>query len=642
MNKIFTLLLLSIVMVTAVRAQKAPPATQPYGNVDQADLEMKACDFEKDANAEVLFDKAKISSISSSVLNTNIGLIYPSNLKMERHMRIKIFNDQGKNEASFSFAYYSALTKIVNIQAETINLENGKIVLNPLDKKLIYDQKARNGYSAITFTFPDVKPGSVIEFKYTQMVGSGATWYFQSHLPTRYSEVETDVPDVMYYRFIPHVNQSFVKYVGKADDFEQVRALANIPSLPSEPYMGARIDNLQRMECISINPLISTWAGIGNVLCKVYSFGGQLDNNVKDEGTVMKQVKDLKDYDEKIAFIFNLVKNTMRWDGAYSCFTGNGTDFAWSSKIGNSAEINMILCHLLNKARIKAYPMVVSTKNNGKISPASPNVFILNNTIVYVPIDSTKDYILDATSKFNLYNEMPMDQLNSFGLCVDADGKAHKMIYFQKPNPALQSIYLNTEIKPDGQMSGTAQITSSSYNKIMATRKYKTDGEEKYIDSLQNHDNNLKILSVKMDNMEVDSLPLLQNIEFNVNLQGSDKDYIYFNTNWFMPNSSNPFLSENRLSDVDFGYRDNFVLYGTYKLPQGYKIDVLPKTVTIVMPDKSISFKRTTAEEDGNLMVKYVLNHGKTIYFKEEYQDLRGFYKKMYELLNEQIVLKKS
>ncbi len=57
MNKFFTLLLLGACSMTA-DAQTAAPVTQPYGKIDQADLELKACDFEKDANAEVLFNKA--------------------------------------------------------------------------------------------------------------------------------------------------------------------------------------------------------------------------------------------------------------------------------------------------------------------------------------------------------------------------------------------------------------------------------------------------------------------------------------------------------------------------------------------------------------------------------------------------------
>jgi hypothetical protein len=41
-------------------------------------------------------------------------------------------------------------------------------------------------------------------------------------------------------------------------------------------------------------------------------------------------------------------------------------------------------------------------------------------------------------------------------------------------------------------------------------------------------------------------------------------------------------------------------------------------------------------------MVRLNIDHKKSIYFKEEYADFHEFCKKMYEMLNEQIVLKKS
>ena len=63
MNKFFTLLLLGTVSLAANGQTTPTPGTQPFGKVDQADLELKACDFEKDANAEVLFLKAMFITV---------------------------------------------------------------------------------------------------------------------------------------------------------------------------------------------------------------------------------------------------------------------------------------------------------------------------------------------------------------------------------------------------------------------------------------------------------------------------------------------------------------------------------------------------------------------------------------------------
>lgn len=61
MNRTFTLLI-GVLLTYCANAQtnkSAVKSEQPYGVIDTADLTMKQCDFEKDANAEVLFDKGK-------------------------------------------------------------------------------------------------------------------------------------------------------------------------------------------------------------------------------------------------------------------------------------------------------------------------------------------------------------------------------------------------------------------------------------------------------------------------------------------------------------------------------------------------------------------------------------------------------
>lgn len=191
-------------------------------------------------------------------------------------------------------------------------------------------------------------------------------------------------------------------------------------------------------------------------------------------------------------------------------------------------------------------------------------------------------------------------------------------------------------------MTGAADISSFAYNRINAIKNYKTDGEKKYIDELRGGNNNLTISSLKVEDIDIDSLPLRQNINFNLDLASSDENYIYFNANLFTNLDKNPFLNMSRTTDIDFGYRDNFNIIGIFKLPAGYKVDALPKSVSMVMPDKSVSFKRMVIEQDGQVMVRLNVDHQKSIFFKEDYAEFFEFYKKMYEMLNESIVLKKS
>jgi hypothetical protein len=133
----------------------------------------------------------------------------------------------------------------------------------------------------------------------------------------------------------------------------------------------------------------------------------------------------------------------------------------------------------------------------------------------------------------------------------------------------------------------------------------------------------------------------MQNINFKLDLPGTDDKYIYFNPNLFTSLHSNPFLSKTRVSDIDFGCNNIYTISGRYKIPTGYKIEALPKMETLVMQDRSIIFRRNIGEQDGYIVVNYVINYKKSFYSHADYPDLYAYFKQMTEMLNEQIVFKK-
>lgn len=591
---------------------------------------------------------------------------------MEVHKRIKIFNDNGKKSADIHLEYINQdhWEYITGLQAETINLTDGKVEITKLDKSQIFTKTIDKVRNELTFTMPNIKPGSIIEFKYkwnTIDIFSLPDWDFQEDIPVKYSEFDTSIPDLFYFRQQANLTQPFSKYSQKTDsrsynvtgssesipyNIENVtRGISNIPGLPDEPYMSSFKDNVQRIQfqLVSFKQLngfaksySEDWSKVGGILADEDDFGGQLKRKLNNEEAILTKAKALKTDDEKIAYIFGEVKNAMKWNGVDHWYTNDGTYRAWENKTGNSAEINLILYHLLKQSGVNAYPMVVSTREHGRVRPYYTSTSQFNRAVVYVHLDSTKRYVLDATGKYNLYNDTPEELLNSTGLYIDKSQKVYGKYYIKKDEPARQVVLITADIKAGGKLEGTAQISSSSYNRINAMRKYKTDGEKKYMDYLSNNDNNLKISSIKFENMDVDTLPLTQNVAFNLDLAGSDENYIYLNPNLFTGLKTNPFLSENRMTDIDFGYMQSYTINGVYKVPAGYKTDALPKSVSIVMPDKSIVFNRFVAEQDGSIVVRYKINYTKPSYAKADYPDFHEFFKKMHEMLNEQIILKKG
>ena len=614
--------------------------TQAYGVVDTADLKLSSCDFEKGANAMVLFDEAKVRYKYSTII-------------IERHKRIKIFNDNGKDVARVRIAYYGVQhdEQISNITAETINLSNNHIEYTPVDKSLIYKQNIDETSSAIVFTFPNVKPGSIIEFKYewsTQYAADLQPWIFQSAIPTRFSEFQCKFTEDYFFKVVTRIDPKFasntsVFIVGKdnAGNKEYTWSLKNIHALNAEPYTSSISDNIPCLLFQVTNSSAKTWNRIINDLIRYDFWGMDLNPSVhlNDEEDIVAKVNALKSQDEKIAYLFDMVKNTVTWNAHYSIYANDGVKKAWDKKSGNSAEVNMILYHFLKKAGINVYPMTVSA--SGRIDSNYATIYQLNRFINYIKVDSTKQYILDATDKYNVYNEAPFYLLNSNGLLIYPEKKSSQFIEIKNNAQKRNLVFINAEIMPGGKIKGIAQITNSGYDRVNAIKKYKDLGEKEYKNYLKDNDNNLKIDSMKFENMEVDSLPLIQNLTFNLDLTGSDGNYIYFSPNLFTGLNTNPFLSEDRFTDIDFKYLNNYTISGRYKIPSGYAVEALPPNLAILMPDKSMNLKRMINEQDGFIVIYYVITFKRSYYSKEEYGALKGFYKRMHEILNEQIVLKK-
>src|SRR6185503_19554853 len=285
MNKFLPLLALCAITFSVKAQQTAAPipTDQAYGKIDQADLEMKACDFEKDANSEILINKGELYYDQSF------------NVVMDCHKRIKIFNDNGKDEANIRIPFHSFNRDeyITGIQAETINLADGKQEITKLDKKQIFTQVIDKYTSAIVFSMPNVKPGSIIEYKYswnsTQVVTIPA-WYFQStKAPVRYSEFYTHIPEYFYFSRQTHTlfpfaineTKSESATIGSGSDAVSYSieakklALVNIPSLSDETYMRSSYDNLESISfhLTSFRPpygfvhnISDTWAKVGGEL----------------------------------------------------------------------------------------------------------------------------------------------------------------------------------------------------------------------------------------------------------------------------------------------------------------------------------------------------------------------------------------
>ncbi len=386
-----------------------------FGDVDKTDLQLKECEFDKDAAAYKLIS---YRDVHFDILGERFTIV------AENRIRIKILKQKGLDEANIKIHFYSqnSYETIDGISGYTYNLDNsGKVEKTKLEKSSIYIKKLTDRLSEVSFTMPDVKVGSVFEYKYTDQQKSIENlddWYFQDDIPTRISKYSILFPSI--FRFTSQVlayqpvdqNSEIVNdniyYHGtvvSSHSDQKTYILRNVPALRDEPYMGAEKDYLQRVVAQlsrieypdgEVDNIMSTWPKLTSDLLEDEDFGVQLKKNIPHTQVLDEALKNVKDDYHKMILIHDFVRKNMNWNGGEAIYSSQGIKSAWDKKSGSNAELNFILIDLLRDAGLKAFPLLVSTKDNGSVNTIYPFLGQFNNAMTCVLIGDHR-YILKCS-----------------------------------------------------------------------------------------------------------------------------------------------------------------------------------------------------------------------------------------------------
>lgn len=612
-----------------------------YGNVSQSELQMKECSFDKEANAVVLLDEAR------SNYNDEHNLI------TSRHIRIKILKAKGIDYANISIPFYRKddFERIYDVQGMVVNTNNsGAISKKELDRKLVYKKNTSELYGELSFAFPEIKVGSIIEYTYTSSMkhyGGLRDWFFQSDIPVIQSSYQLFI--IPGYEFTYQVYKSEQLNVDVKPDprdgnikFE----MKNIPGLEDEPYMDSRQDYIQRVvfqlsgqrnDGFSKQKYMTSWDELTREWLSRSDFGGQLNKDLPGTSEFIKTVNAIPSAFEKMKQVYRYVQNNVTWDGFTSIVSNDGVKAVWNRKKGNSGELNLILVNLLKAADLEVYPMLVSERSHGKVNTQYPFIDQFNTVYAAVAIDGKRHY-LNAIDPLTPPHMIPHKILNTTAFIVNK--KAGGLVNIT--NESLQyrdNLTVSASITPEGNIQGQAIMQSADYARVFRLHSYKRNNESYISENFKK--SSFLIDSFKIMNEDLDSLALQHKFNFSVPLNGSG-EYTFIPMTFFSGFESNPFLSNKRFSDINFGFK-RYISSNTYvTIPANFIVDVLPKSIRLVNPDNTVDFVREIFmdEPTRKLLIRIRIDFKKSFYTAAEYEEIKEFYKKMFDLLNEQVVLK--
>jgi hypothetical protein len=661
-----------------LHAQTSP---MKFGKVELAELQMKSYAPDTSAEAVILGDYGQ-----SYFKYGHDGF----QLVHERHVRIKVLKKSGYDWATVKIPFYRAATggseeKITSLSGYSHNVVGGKPEKEKLTREAIFEEKKNTNWYTKNFTMPNVKEGTVLEYEYTiisDFLFNLREWDFQSTIPVAWSEYRVTIPEYFRYRLLSsgyepfHVSETSQKTIdfqikvegqnvstGSVSSgriptrFETVNAQAttyrwvtkDVPALRAEPFITTMQDYVTKIEFELSStkfpgglekPVTSNWDAVNEMLLQEENFGGQLNRTgfAKDIVGVVKAKGG--DPAAQIALIYDFVRKSVKWDGRQTLFAESSLKKAFENHTGNAADVNLLLVGLLRDAGFNANPLILSTRDHGRLLESYTMISKFNYVIAHVNLDG-KDLLLDATDPLLVPSVLPTRCLNGAGRLISK--KEGRWVSLQTSERLSQVTSLRLKLDPEGQFKGTVDLSEGGYAALPSRKVILGEGQEKYAENLRKTKTNWQIEKLDIKNAEKlgEALGVTCQVAIAEGAQMAG-NLIYLKPLLTEGELENPFKNDVRKFPVDFGTPTDRTFVGSYTVPDGYVVEEMPKNVIVDLPEKGGRFTFMTVQNGNVINVTSKISFRKSLYLPEEYAHLKEFYHQIVSKHAEQIVLKKQ
>ena len=658
-----------------LQAQKPPIK---FGDVPLDQLKMTTYEQDSSASAVILADYGE----SIIEYNQQTGFV----VKFERLTRIKILSKDGLDHANFSIPLYNSGgsdEKLSSLKAVTYNLENGKVVESKLKNDAVFKEKYDANIDFMKVTLPNVKEGSIIEITYkiiSDFVFNFQDWEFQSTIPTVWSEYRARIPE--YYNYDKYMQGYVVLSVNEQTkepnsltitssersggslyapakasfstdkvDFQENRfrwVAKDVPAFKAEPFITTSRDYISKLNFElsftsfpnqPIKNYMGSWEDINKAFSESSNFLGEVTGNGFLRKTVEEVTAGRTSPEDKLGAICNYVRQNIVWDGTTRKDVGTSLRKVVDEKKGNSAEVNLLLASMLEKADFKVSPVLLSTRDHGFVREAIPVSSQFNNVICLVRIGN-KTILLDATEKLLPIGMLPERCLNGNGFLVSADG--FQWINLQSATKSRGVTSFDLSLASSGELTGKLQIDRTGYEAHGARKKYFSKGEEDYLKDFLGS-RSWKIIKSEFQNAGEIQQAFKESHEIIINDHiSSAGEMIYLNPFVMDREEENPFKLEKREYPVDFGRPFDRMYLLKITLPESHTIEELPKSKVLMLPNSTAKYYYNATQTGNAIHISSNLVVTQSLFAQDEYANLKEFYNQVVANQAEQIVLKKK
>jgi len=668
-TKLLTIVLLFAITKYAAAQEKS---SIKFGKISTEDFDLHTGDT---SNGAVII--ADIGS--TSFVGNNKGWF---SHVFKHYTRIKILNQSAFALATQQLLLYKDgddKEELIDINGAVYLSENGKIVGSKLDKKDVFEDKYGVNFIAEKFTLPGVKPGAIIEYTYTIKSDFDFRlhpWEFQNmQYPCLWSEYQVAIPNLLIYAFVSqgfdsfYINKSWVShenylvteqanstYASNTQDLNvgsytnnQRWVIKDVKPLKIESHISSAGNYVDKIDFqlnkisdgVTYKDVVNDWPKMSEELLKEKEFGRVLNESPQWLNSTISNVStDNTDELQNAKNIYYYVRdnfNCTHYPNFNNVNIKTSLQDVLKNHSGNEGEINLLLILMLRQKGFTADPVMLSTRENGYNSVNYPILDKLNSVICKLQASGAV-YFLDASKRRLGFGLLTNNCYNGIARVVNA---AHPDAINLSADSIKETKVVMVSITNGGSgtLNGIVRATQGMFESFNIRENIALQPENTAKILKEYCPLGLPVTDVAVDSLTNTELPVMLHYNFNLNTNNSDN--FYFNPFVTQLLEKNPFSANVRLYPVEMPYCTQNVYILNMDVPEGYKVEDVPKSARMQLGEKDGQFDYIIAVTSKRIQMKCSLILNKANFGPEYYEALRNFFADIIKKQFEQIVFKK-
>ncbi len=558
---------------------------------------------------------------------------------------------------------FDSFTSIENIDAFTVSPNtNKKIQVDYIETKRAFDngifysdQETKN------FTFPAVAKGAVTHLNYEEILKDPrflGIFRFGSFVPTKSAKLTIEFPENVTIGYIDFNTTGYpIKFnkesIGKKNIYTW--SIENIKGFQGEDrsesilyYLPHIIIYIKGYEQNGKNyPILNdvndlyTW--YASLVKQIGEQSLEKVHKITDDIT-----KNLPSKRGKAEAIFNWVQDNITYvafeDGLGGFIPRNAASVC-DKRYGDCKDMANLLYEMLNHVNIESYRTWIGTRDRPYSYFEVPTPMVDNHMINTAIIDNDTIF-LDATDSYVPFG-MPsaFTQTKEALLGLDEDSFKVIKVPIQDSNKNTSNV-TSTFTLENNTLKVLEQRKLSGYEKVdfIADYTYKKSNktEEEFLKTtLALGNNKTKYSNITKQNFDNKNIALRLNYELTLNNYAktiANKTYINLNIDRVLAKSKIDIEDRKYSKKIDHKFQKDFV--STFKIPEGYKINYVPKDFEFENSDYGYKIKYTQSDSE--------IIQNKTIYINtlsiqnKDFETWNSFIKSLIKAYKKSIIIEKE